>query len=53
MQDLVNTVQLVAEGKIKSIIPDLFPLEEANEAMASLRAGKVLGRTVLLTEAGW
>ncbi len=52
VQDLVNTVRLVAEGKIKSIVTDLFPLEEANGAMASLRAGKVLGRTVLLTEAG-
>ena len=35
VQDLVNTVRLVAEGEIKSIITDLFPLEEANEAMAS------------------
>lgn len=52
MQNLVNTVRLVAEGKIKSIVTDLFPLEEANEALAFLRAGNVLGRAVLLTPAG-
>lgn len=52
MQDLINSVRLVAEGKIKSIVTDLYPLEEANEALAFLRAGKVLGRVVLLTPAG-
>jgi 2-desacetyl-2-hydroxyethyl bacteriochlorophyllide A dehydrogenase len=52
MQDLINTVRLVAEGKVKSIVTDLYPLEEANEALAFLRAGKVLGRVVLLTPAG-
>ena len=52
MQDLVNTVRLVAGGRIRSIVTDLFPLEQANEALASLRAGNVLGRTVLLTPAG-
>lgn len=52
IQDLINTVRLVAEGKIKSIVTDLYPMEEANEALAFLRAGKALGRVVLLTPAG-
>ena len=52
MQDLINTVRLVAEGKIKSIVTNTFPMEEANEALAFLRAGKALGRVVLLTPAG-
>jgi (R,R)-butanediol dehydrogenase/meso-butanediol dehydrogenase/diacetyl reductase len=51
-QDLINTVRLVAEGKIESIVTDLFPMEEANEALAFLRESKVLGRAVLLTPAG-
>ena len=52
MLDLINAVQLVAAGKIKSIVTDLYPLEKANEALAFLRAGKALGRVVLLTPAG-
>ena len=52
LQDLMNAVRLVADGKIKSIVTDVYPLEEVNEAMAALRAGKVLGRAVLLTPAG-
>ncbi len=52
MQDLINAVRLVAEGKIRSIVTDVYPLEEVNKAMAALRAGKVLGRAVLLTPAG-
>jgi len=51
-QDLVNIVRLVAEGRIKSIVTDLYPLEEATDALAFLRAGKALGRVVLLTPAG-
>ncbi len=52
MLDLINAVQLVAAGKIKSIVTDMYPLENANEALAFLRAGKALGRVVLLTPAG-
>ncbi len=51
-QDLIETVRLVAEGKLTSIVEELYPLIEANEALAYLRAGRSLGRVVLLTEAG-
>ena len=52
MLDLINTVQLVSSGKIKSIVTDLYPLEKANEALAFLRTGNALGRVVLQTPAG-
>ena len=52
LQDLIDTVQLVAAGKIQSIVTDQYPLTEANQALASLRAGEVSGRGVLLTPAG-
>lgn len=51
-QDLINAVRLVAQGKTKSIVTNLYPLEQANEALAFLRTGKVLGRLVLLTPMG-
>jgi propanol-preferring alcohol dehydrogenase len=51
-QDLIETVRLVAAGKLTSIVEELYPLIEANEALAYLRAGRSLGRVVLLTEAG-
>ena len=50
--DLRNTVRYVAEGKIKSIVTNIFPLEEANEALAFVKSGKAMGRTVLLTPEG-
>ena len=52
LQDLASTVRLVAEGRIKSIVTDLYPLEKINYALDDLRASKVLGRAVLLTPAG-
>ena len=52
LQDLASAVQLVAEGRIKSIVTDLYPLEKINDALDDLRANKVLGRAVLLTPAG-
>jgi D-arabinose 1-dehydrogenase-like Zn-dependent alcohol dehydrogenase len=50
--DLVKTVRFVAEGRIKSVVTDLYPIEEANEALALLRDGKAMGRVVLLTPEG-
>ena len=50
--DLIKTVRFVAEGRIKSVVTDLYPIEEANEALALLRDGKAMGRVVLLTPEG-
>ena len=52
LQDLINAVRLVAEGKIRSIVTDVYPLEEVNEAMAALRAERSSDGAVLLTPAG-
>lgn len=50
--DLIDTVDQVSQGTIKSIVTDLYPLKEASEALSYLRSGKALGRVVLLTPAG-
>ena len=46
-RDLLAAAELSAAGKVKSIVTDTRPLEEVNEALATLRAGEVLGRCVL------
>ncbi len=46
-QDLINVVNLVASGRTQSIVTNTLPLEQINEALDLLRAGKVLGRLVL------
>ncbi len=51
-QDLINIARLMASGKMKSIVTQTFPMEEANEALAVLRSGNIVGRIVLLTPAG-
>ena len=51
-QDLINSVKLMADGKIKSIVTKIYPMEKTNEALSNLRSGKSLGRTVLMTQAG-
>ena len=51
-QDLIEVSGLMASGKIRSIVTQTFPMENANEALAVLRSGEVLGRIVLLTPAG-
>ena len=50
--EMPKTFDVPADGTIRSVITDLHPLEEANEALAKLRGGAVMGRAVLLTEAG-
>jgi len=47
-QDLADTVRLMAEGKIRSVVTDTFPFERANEALAYLRGGQAIGRVVLV-----
>ena len=48
LQDVVNVVRLVEAGKLKPMVSETFPLERANEAMASLRENPPLGRIVLI-----
>ena len=51
-QDLIEVSRLMASGKIRSIVTQTFPMENANEALAVLRSGENLGRIVLLTPTG-
>lgn len=44
--DLERCLQLVAAGKLRSIVRRQYPLDQVNEALAQLRAG-VIGRIVL------
>lgn len=46
-QDLRDIISLVERGKVKPVIDECFPLEEANEAFAKLRRSSALGRMVL------
>ena len=43
-QELRETVDLVASGKIKPIVTKSFKLEEVNEGIEMLRKGQVMGR---------
>jgi D-arabinose 1-dehydrogenase-like Zn-dependent alcohol dehydrogenase len=46
-EDLVAIADLVAGRHLKSIVTNMRPLREVNEALADLREGRVLGRLVL------
>lgn len=45
--DLVDLVALAKMGKIRSVVSKRFTLDQANEALEELKAGKVIGRAVL------
>ena len=51
--ELVAALNLMAAGKIRSIVTDRAPLAEVNQALAKLRDGQVLGRLVLDVAGGW
>lgn len=47
-RDLVETIRLVEKGILDPYIYRTYSLNDINQAMADLRSGKSLGRTVLL-----
>ena len=47
VQDVRDAASLVNDGKVKPVISELTPMQEANEAMDRLRAGDPIGRIVL------
>ena len=49
LQELRELMALVREGKVKPIPVHRYPLDEADSVLASLVAGKVVGRAVLTT----
>jgi propanol-preferring alcohol dehydrogenase len=46
-QDTVDAIELVGSGQWRSIVSNVFPLEEINEALKLLKSGKALGRIVI------
>lgn len=46
-QNLRDIIRLAAEGKIKSIVSNTYPLNEVNTALTMLLHGEVTGRVVL------
>ena len=49
-QDTVESLQLVASGKVTPYVSDRFSLRQVNEAFRSIQEGKVLGRAVISFE---
>jgi propanol-preferring alcohol dehydrogenase len=49
-RDLETAVDLAAAGKLRSRVQSRLPLERVNDALADLRARRVLGRNVLVME---
>ena len=46
-QELQDTMDLVAQGRIRPIVDRVFPLEEIEQAFDALRQGQSLGRNVV------
>jgi len=47
-QDLAGVVRLVEAGQLQSAVSQELPLARANEALAAVKAGSVLGRVCLI-----
>ena len=47
LQDVVDVVKLVEQGRLKPVVSERFPLEEVEAALARLRESPPLGRIVL------
>ena len=46
-RDLDQAAQLLAQGKVRSIVTERYPLSDVNAAHQRLQSGEVLGRLVL------
>jgi D-arabinose 1-dehydrogenase-like Zn-dependent alcohol dehydrogenase len=46
-QELAETMELVAQGRIKPIVDRVIPLADVEEAFTALREGGPIGRNVL------
>lgn len=46
-QDLINALDLMADGRLKSIVRYRYDLEQVNQALDHLRSGAAIGRIVL------
>jgi len=48
MAELIDAVKLVKQGKIKPVVTQTFPLEEAEKAHQLIQANRVTGRAALI-----
>ena len=46
--ELLELIRLIENGKVKPVVTQTFPFDQANEALEVLREGKNLGRIVLI-----
>jgi D-arabinose 1-dehydrogenase-like Zn-dependent alcohol dehydrogenase len=47
LDELARAIRLVADGRVRTVVDRVVPLERANDAFAALEAGEVVGRVVL------
>jgi D-arabinose 1-dehydrogenase-like Zn-dependent alcohol dehydrogenase len=50
MAELAQTLEIVRHGGVRPIVTRTFPLEEANEALSLVEAGRVVGRAALVLD---
>ncbi len=50
LQDVVEVVKLVEQGRLKPVVSETYPLQDAEQALARLREKPPLGRIVLQSE---
>ncbi len=48
--ELLELIKLVENGKIKPVVTQTFPFDQANAALETLKEGKSLGRIVLILD---
>jgi len=46
-QELEEVIRLVEQGRLRPVVDQSYPLEQANEALRAVAEGKVFGRAVL------
>ena len=50
LQDVVDVARLVEQGRIKPVVSEQYPLQQAEQALARLRENPPLGRIVLTND---
>lgn len=50
LQDVVEVARLVEQGRIKPVVSEQYPLQQAEQALARLRENPPLGRIVLTSD---
>ncbi|MBI1886591.1 MAG: alcohol dehydrogenase catalytic domain-containing protein [Chloroflexi bacterium] len=48
LAEMKEALDLAGRGKLKAVLGGTYPLEEANRALDDLKAGRIVGRAVLL-----